>query len=36
MTKLFVVGTGPGDAELVAPKARTAIEASSDLVAYGL
>jgi len=36
MTKLFVVGTGPGDSELVAPKARAAIVASSDLVAYGL
>ena len=36
MTKLFVVGTGPGDAKLVAPKAREAISACSDLVAYGL
>lgn len=36
MSQLFVVGTGPGDAQLVAPKAKSAIEASSDLVAYGL
>jgi precorrin-3B C17-methyltransferase len=36
MTKLFVVGTGPGDSRLVAPKAISAIKASNDLVAYGL
>jgi precorrin-3B C17-methyltransferase len=36
MKKLYVVGTGPGAADLVAPRARAAIEASSDLVAYGL
>ena len=36
MKQLFVVGTGPGDPSLIAPKAREAIEASSDLVAYGL
>ncbi|UZE97488.1 precorrin-3B C(17)-methyltransferase [Alkalimarinus alittae] len=36
MSKLFVVGTGPGDKDLVAPKALQAINASSDLVAYGL
>ena len=36
MTQLYVVGTGPGDAQLVAPKALSAIKASSDLVAYGL
>jgi len=36
MNKLFVVGTGPGDLDLIAPKAMQAIEASSDLVAYGL
>ena len=36
MAKLFVVGTGPGDIDLVAPKAMAAIKASSDLVAYGL
>lgn len=33
---LYIVGTGPGDAQLVAPKALNAIKASSDLVAYGL
>jgi len=36
MSKLFVVGTGPGDLQLLAPKAAEAIAASSDLVAYGL
>ncbi|ROS04887.1 precorrin-3B C17-methyltransferase [Sinobacterium caligoides] len=36
MTKLFVVGTGPGHADLVAPAALKAIKASTDLVAYGL
>ncbi|WP_082865469.1 precorrin-3B C(17)-methyltransferase, partial [Oleiphilus sp. HI0086] len=36
MSQLFVVGTGPGDRSLVAPKALSAIGASSDLVAYGL
>lgn len=36
MTKLFVVGTGPGDIELMTPKATKAIEASTELVAYGL
>jgi precorrin-3B C17-methyltransferase len=36
MTKLYVVGTGPGDIDLVAPKAIAAVSASSDLVAYGL
>lgn len=36
MTKLFVVGTGPGALDLVTPKAMNAIAASSDLVAYGL
>ncbi|MEH6824403.1 MAG: precorrin-3B C(17)-methyltransferase [Motiliproteus sp.] len=36
MSQLYVVGTGPGDALLVAPKALNAIKASSDLVAYGL
>ena len=34
--KLFIVGTGPGHRDLVAPRATAAIEASSDLVAYGL
>ena len=36
MSKLFVVGTGPGAAALVTPRASSAISASSDLVAYGL
>ena len=36
MTKLYVVGAGPGHIDLVAPKALKAIENSSDLVAYGL
>ncbi len=36
MNKLYIVGTGPGDLELIAPKAVAAIDASSDLVAYGL
>lgn len=34
--QLFVIGTGPGDANLVAPRAQQCIEASSELVAYGL
>ena len=36
MSQLFLVGMGPGDSELVSPKAVQAIEQSSDLVAYGL
>jgi len=36
MSKLFIVGTGPGDLEYLAPKAQKSIAASSDLVAYGL
>jgi precorrin-3B C17-methyltransferase len=36
MSQLYVVGTGPGDSQLIAPKALNAIKASSDLVAYGL
>ena len=36
MSKLFVVGTGPGDLEYLTPKAKKSIAASSDLVAYGL
>ena len=36
MKKLFVVSAGPGDRDLVAPKAVAALEASTDLVAYGL
>ena len=36
MKQLFVVGMGPGDRDLITPKAGHAIAASSDLVAYGL
>lgn len=36
MSKLYLVSTGPGDLDLVAPRALAAIAASSDLVAYGL
>lgn len=36
MKKLFILGTGPGDLALLTPKAKQAIEASTDLVAYGL
>ncbi|MGB1238215.1 MAG: precorrin-3B C(17)-methyltransferase [Pseudomonadales bacterium] len=36
MTKLFILGTGPGDLALLTPKAERAIAASTDLVAYGL
>ena len=36
MNKLYVVGTGPGDLDLLTPKAKKAIQASTDLVAYGL
>jgi len=36
MGQLFLVGAGPGDAELLVPKANQAIAASSDLVAYDL
>ena len=36
MKKLFVVGMGPGHADLITPRAKHAINASSDLVAYGL
>ncbi|NRA43061.1 MAG: precorrin-3B C(17)-methyltransferase [Pseudomonadales bacterium] len=36
MKKLYVVGAGPGAADLVTPRAIAAIAASSDLVAYGL
>lgn len=35
MSKLFVIGMGPGDLQLVAPKALTAIAACSEMVAYG-
>ena len=36
MSKLYVVGSGPGAADLVTPRAQRAIENSTDLVAYGL
>lgn len=36
MTKLYLIGAGPGDIDLLAPRATKAIENSSDLVAYGL
>jgi len=36
MTKLYLVSAGPGDQDLVSPKSIAAINASSDLVAYGL
>ncbi len=36
MSKLFIVGAGPGDLSLLPPQARHAIAASTDLVAYGL
>ncbi len=36
MKKLFIVGTGPGDLDWLAPAAKKAIEQSTDLVAYGL
>lgn len=36
MKKLYIVGMGPGDKELVVPKAIAALKASTDLVAYGL
>ena len=36
MSKLFLVSSGPGAADLVAPRARTAVESATDLVAYGL
>ncbi len=37
MTKtLYVVGSGPGALDLLTPRAKVAIEASSELVAYGL
>ena len=36
MTTLYVVGTGPGDLDLVTPMATKAIQKSTDLVAYGL
>ncbi len=36
MSQLFIVSSGPGDFNLVAPVAINAIKKSSDLVAYGL
>jgi len=36
MKKLFIVGTGPGNLEYLTPKAKASIDASTDLVAYGL
>ena len=36
MGTLFVIGAGPGDVDLLTPKAKKMIELSSDLVAYGL
>lgn len=36
MSKLFIVSAGPGDLALLTPKAKQAIQASTDLVAYGL
>ncbi|WP_444994942.1 precorrin-3B C(17)-methyltransferase [Aliikangiella sp. IMCC44359] len=36
MTKLFIVSAGPGDIDLVTPKATQAIKLCTDLVAYGL
>ncbi|WP_423909649.1 precorrin-3B C(17)-methyltransferase [Candidatus Spongiihabitans sp.] len=36
MTQLFLVSIGPGDPELISPKAINAIDACSDVVAYGL
>ncbi|MEP2617197.1 MAG: SAM-dependent methyltransferase, partial [Marinomonas sp.] len=35
MSKLFVMGMGPGDLGLVAPNATKALTACSDWVAYG-
>ena len=36
MSKLYIVGTGPGTLDWLTPAAKKAIESSSDLVAYGL
>lgn len=36
MKKLYVVGSGPGSEDLITPRAKAAISASTDLVAYGL
>ena len=36
MTQLYLVSAGPGDAHLITPKSASAINAASDIVAYGL
>ena len=36
MSKLYVIGTGPGDLNWLTPAAKEAINQSTDLVAYGL
>ena len=36
MKKLYIIGMGPGDLDYLAPAARKALEASSDIVAYQL
>ncbi len=36
MKQLFIVSAGPGSLSLLTPKAKDALEASTDLVAYGL
>ena len=36
MSKLFIVGTGPGSLELLVPAAKAALEQCTDLVAYSL
>lgn len=36
MSILYLVGTGPGSPDLIAPRALAAIQESTDLVAYGL
>lgn len=36
MKKLYAIGIGPGEKDLIVPRARKGIEDSSDVVAYGL
>ena len=36
MSKLFIIGTGPGTPELLVPAAKTAVQQCTDLVAYSL
>lgn len=36
MSKLYIIGTGPGDLHWLTPAAKEAISQSTDLVAYGL